>query len=139
VDVVLHLRDRASLFAEVARVLAPGGRFLLTDAGVQTGTVLSEEIALRSLHGPTRVVPPAFNPEALNRAGLAVLREDDLTPALIRSATGRRQARQAHRVELIAREGSAGYERQDAYLETVILLAERGALSRKMYLALVPA
>ncbi len=33
-DAILHLRDRAAVFREVARVLAPGGRFLLTDAGV---------------------------------------------------------------------------------------------------------
>src|SRR6188474_3573903 len=32
IDVVLHLRDRSRLFGEVARVLRPGGRFLVTDA-----------------------------------------------------------------------------------------------------------
>src|SRR5262249_12088762 len=31
VDVILHLHDRCSAFSEVARVLAPGGRFLFTD------------------------------------------------------------------------------------------------------------
>src|SRR5262249_53487391 len=41
-DVLVHVRDRAELFREVARVLAPGGRFLFTDAGVVTGLVSSE-------------------------------------------------------------------------------------------------
>jgi SAM-dependent methyltransferase len=52
-DVVLHLRDRAAVFAEVARTLEPGGRFLFTDAGIVTGAVSDDEVARRSLHGTT--------------------------------------------------------------------------------------
>jgi SAM-dependent methyltransferase len=50
-DVILHLRDRGSLFRDVARLLTPGGRFLFTDAGVITGPVSDTEIRLRSSYG----------------------------------------------------------------------------------------
>ena len=36
-DVILHLRDRSRTFLEIARLVAPHGRFLFTDAGVLTG------------------------------------------------------------------------------------------------------
>ncbi len=54
-DVVVHVRDRAALFRQTARVLGCGGRFLFTDAGVVTGPVSDEEIRLRSVHGYTQV------------------------------------------------------------------------------------
>ena len=50
-DVVLHLRDRERFFLEVAKLLRPGGRFLVTDAGVITGSVSNEEVRKRSVHG----------------------------------------------------------------------------------------
>src|SRR5436190_14716692 len=48
IDVVIHLADRGATFREVGRLLAPGGRFLLTDAGVLTGMISSAERARRS-------------------------------------------------------------------------------------------
>src|SRR5260370_37581153 len=36
IDVILHLRDRAAIFVEVARVLAPAGSFLFTHARLIT-------------------------------------------------------------------------------------------------------
>ena len=53
VDVVLHLRDRQTLFREVPKLLRPGRRFLFTDAGVVTGAVSNDEIQRRGIHGYT--------------------------------------------------------------------------------------
>jgi SAM-dependent methyltransferase len=134
-DVVLHLRDRAALFREVARILAPGGRFLFTDAGVLTGSISSDEVARRSVHGYTQFSAPGFNERMLERAGLRLLESEDRTESALRNAKGRRAARLAHRKELETLEGANEFARQQEYLETVIALSERGAVSRMMYLA----
>jgi SAM-dependent methyltransferase len=134
-DVVLHLRDRAQVFQEVARVLVPGGRFLFTDAGVIAGPVSDEEIQMRSIHGYTQFVPHGFNEKALELSGLRLIEQSDCTASLLRNARGRHAARLAHRPDLDQVEGSAAYELEQRYLQTVITLAERGAVSRMMYLA----
>jgi SAM-dependent methyltransferase len=135
IDVVLHLRDRAAIFREVARVLAPAGRFLFTDAGVITGPVSSEEIQRRTPHGYAQFVPPGVNEQLLERAGFRLTERSDRTPSLLRSAAGRLAARESRRIELEKLEGSATFQRQQQYLQTVLALAERAALSRIMYLA----
>jgi SAM-dependent methyltransferase len=134
-DVVLHLRDRAEVFREVARVLAPGGRFLFTDAGVITGPVSDDEIRRRAIHGYTQFAPPGFNEKALERAGFRLLDRIDRTASLLKNAAGRLAARVAHQSELEPLEGKARFERELEYLETVIGLSQRGALARMMYLA----
>ena len=134
-DVVLHLRDRARFFAEVARMLRAGGRFLFTDAGVATGEISNEEISRRSIHGHTELVPPGRNEELLAAAGFRILATEDRTASVVRNAAGRMAAMRAHRGELERRSGAADYRRQEDYLEAVIELAQRGALSRVMYLS----
>lgn len=134
-DVVLHLRDRGALFREVARVLVPGGRFLFTDAGVLTGSISSDEVAARSAHGFTQIAAPTFNERALERAGLRLLESEDRTASVSKNAEGRFRARIAHSAELERAEGPAGFELQQRYLESVISLSQRRALSRMMYLA----
>jgi len=133
-DVVVHVRDRAALFRETARVLVPGGRFLFTDAGIVTGPVSDEEIRLRSVHGYTQFAPPGCNESLLKAAGLRLLDRRDRTAGLLENAAGRLRARLAHRAELEPLEGE-GFERQCRYLETVIALARRSAVSRVAYLA----
>jgi len=135
IDVVLHLRDRETTFHEVARVLAPGGRFLFTDAGVLNGSISSTERERRSIHGATALVPPGTNERALESAGLRLLESADRTPSLLAHARGRLRARQEHRAELERVEGPERFAEQVLYLETVVELAERGALTRWMYLA----
>ncbi len=135
IDVVLHLRDRTAVFREVARVLAPGARFLFTDAGVASGAVSDAETARRAVHGFTQFVPPGFNERSLEGAGLRLVESADRTAGLIASAQGRLASRIAHREELERVEGAERYASQRAYLETVIALSERGAVSRMMYLA----
>ena len=134
-DVVLHLRDRGELLREVARILVPGGRCLFTDAGVVTGAISTDEIVQRSVHGHTQFAPAGFNERVLDQAGFRVLETEDRTASVLRNAEGRRAARLAHRAEVEQLEGATGFERQQQYLDTVIALARRGALSRIMYLA----
>jgi hypothetical protein len=71
----------------------------------------------------------------LERAGLRLIEQADGTAGLLRNATGRRDARLAHRAELEQVEGNAAFETHQQYLETVISLGERGAMSRRIYLA----
>jgi hypothetical protein len=54
---------------------------------------------------------------------------------LLKSAAGRLAARESRRIELEKLEGSSIFKGQQQYLETVVALAERAALSRIMYLA----
>lgn len=134
-DVILHVQDRLAVFREVFRVLIPEGKFLFTDAGVLTGSISDEEIRMRAVHGHTQFVPPGFNENMLERAGFRLTDSEDRTASLLKAAAGRLKARLGHREELERIEGSSCFERQQRYLETVIGLSERGALSRWMYLA----
>jgi len=134
-DVILHLRDRARIFREVARVLLPEGRFLFTDAGVIAGAISDEQIRRRALHGCTQFAPAGFNERVLQQEGFRVLETSDRTPSLLRNATGRLTARLAHRVELEEQESPAGFKQQQEYLETIIELARDGSLKRLMHLA----
>jgi cyclopropane fatty-acyl-phospholipid synthase-like methyltransferase len=134
-DVVLHLRDRSTLFKEVARLLQPGGRFLFTDAGVLTGAVSKEEAARRSLYGFTQFVAPGVNEGLLASAGFQLIETEDRTASVVKNAGGRLAAIHAHRKELEGVWSSAEFEKQREYLEIVIELAARGALSRVMYMA----
>jgi SAM-dependent methyltransferase len=126
IDVVLHLRDRRVLFREVARLLRPGGRFLLTDAGVLTGTVSDDEMQKRSIHGFTQFVETGRNEELLEAAGFRLIEIEDRTASAERNASGRLAA-------LPAQAAESGPQRD--YLETVIAMARRRAMSRFMYLA----
>lgn len=135
VDAVLHLRDRTHLFREVARVLTPGGRFWFTDATVLVGPVSNEEVRTRLPLGYSQLVPASFNERALVAAGLRVVAVDDRTTALIARAKARLAARAAHRDEVESAEGRDGFLIQNAYLESVVALAERGVMARSSYVA----
>jgi SAM-dependent methyltransferase len=134
-DVILHLRDRLSVFREVARVLIPTGRFLFIDAGVITGPISDDEIRLRAVYGYTQFVPAGFNEHMLELTGFRVIDRGDLTANLLKNATGRLSARLGHREEVEQLEGRSYFERHQRYLETVIGLSQRGTVSRLMYLA----
>lgn len=137
-DVVLHLRDRAALFEQVAGILVRGGRFLFTDAGVVTGAISDREVELRSRCGFTQFSAPGFNERLLERAGFRRIECEDRTASLLKNASGRLRARLAHRNELEALEGERGFALQQEYLDCVLELAARGALSRMLYLAESP-
>lgn len=137
-DVVLHVRDRAAVFREVARVLKPGGRFLFTDAGVVTAPISSDEVHRRSTHGYMQFAPEGWNEALLESAGLRLLESDDRTSSVVKNASGRLAAMNRHAAELESHFGKVHCRSQQDYLESVIELAQRGALSRFMYLAESP-
>ena len=133
-DVVLHLHDRASFFQDVARILRVGGRFLFTDAGVITGAVSNEDIRRRSVHGYTQFVVAGWNERLLARAGFRLVEWEDRTMSVLKNARGRLNAMQAHRAELEQLSGATAVAGQQDYLETLVDLSERKAVSRIMYL-----
>jgi SAM-dependent methyltransferase len=138
-DVVLHLRDRSKLFHEVARLLRPGGRFLFTDAGVVTGSVSNEEVRKRSAHGYTQFVAAGWNEHLLESTGFRLVETENRIMSVLKNASGRLAAVQVHREELERVSSAADVASQQDYLETVVELSRRGAVSRVMYLAEVHA
>lgn len=134
-----HLRDRSKFYREIARVLSPAGRILFTDAGVVTGSVSNEEVRKRSAYGYTQFVAAGWNETQLESAGFRLIETENRTLSVLKNASGRLAAMQAHRAELERVSGAAECQRQQDYLEIVVELARRGAVSRVMYLAEVDA
>jgi SAM-dependent methyltransferase len=135
IDTILHLRDRLRTFTEIARVLVKGGCLLFTDAAVVTGAISNEEVATRSMHGCTQFCAPGFNERTLGQAGLTLLETEDRTDGISANARGRLEARFRHRPDLEQLEGAEGFARYQGYLQSIVSMSQRGALSRVMYLA----
>lgn len=138
IDSVLHMRDREALFREASRVLVAGGRFWFTDAAVISGQISNAEIAVRAPFGLTNFVPAGFNEARLAAAGFAGIAAVDRSANVVSNASGRIAARLTHRKELEAIEGVEEFQRQQEYLEIVVALARRRALSRVSYTAVAP-
>src|SRR5262249_35851209 len=78
-DVLCHVQLRAKVFANLFRVLKPGGRFLFSDALVIGGLVSHEEIAIRSSIGMYFFSPPGENERLIRQAGFKLLEARDTT------------------------------------------------------------
>jgi len=138
VDAVNHLRDRASVFGEWARVLAPGGRVLFTDPITVTGPLSSEEIAIRASIGYFLFVPLGEDERLLRDAGLQPLAVEDATENMAAVAERWLTAR-AERAEALREiEGEPTFDGQQRFLEVTARLARERRLSRFVYLAEKP-
>ena len=136
-DVVLHLQKREPVFAEWRRILKPGGKLLFTDAGIITGPVTNQDINLRSINGYTQFVPKDFNQRVLEEAGFELVDTEDQSAGPVANASGRIKTGLKYRKELLELVGQQRFEQEQQYLEAVVALYERKALSRFAYRALL--
>jgi len=136
-DVILHLRDRAALLSEIARVLTPGGRLLFTDPGVVVADITDDEIERRSTYGFVELVPEGINESILQAVGLILVDRQDRSASVERNAGGRLKALASRKQELSSMLGEESVERHEQFLRNVIDLTERRVLKRVMYLARV--
>ena len=97
IDVINHLPDRGGVLGDWARVLRSGGRLLFTDPVAITGTLDSEELAIRTSIGYFLFVPPGGNEQLLAASGLTVVNVEDTTDHLAEIARRRHDARVARR------------------------------------------
>jgi SAM-dependent methyltransferase len=135
IDAMNHFLDRLAVLREWRRVLRPRKRAVFTDPVVITGPVTNHELAGRSSVGLFLFVPPAINKKLIEQAGLRLVHQEDITEnaALI---SGRwRDARAAHKDELIKMEGQERYEGLQRFFDSVHTLTSERRLSRIVYIA----
>ena len=135
IDVVMHLPDRTQTFSELWRVLAPGGRFLFTDACIVNGALSDEDIRVRSHYGISHFVPDDFNESALTDAGFTLEKKQQHSDGLIAICSGRWKAREKYKKELVTQFGVTKFEHEQTYLKKLVELYSEKKLLRYAFLA----
>ena len=138
-DALNHLPGRAGVFADWARLLAPGGRLIVTDPVTVTGIVAADEFAARSSLGYFDFAPLGEDERLLEAAGLEVLAIDDLTETVAAVARRRCTIRAERGKALREIEGSEAFDRRQRFLDIVATMAGERRISRFAYLARRPA
>lgn len=134
IDSMNHFPDRLAVFREWHRVLRKGHRAVFTDPVVITGPVTNDELALRSSIGLFLFVPPGVNESFIEKAGLRLVRMDDVT-ANAALVSGRwHESRKKHRNDLLRIEGEERFEGLQGFFDAVHRLTSERRLSRIVYL-----
>jgi SAM-dependent methyltransferase len=132
-DVLCHVEHRAQVFANVFRVLKPGGRFLFSDALVIGGLVSHEEIATRSSIGMYFFSPPGENERLIKQAGLKLLEARDTTRSAAMLSKRWHDAREKRKAALVAIETEANFIGLQRFPTCVHSLTSERRLLRFLY------
>jgi SAM-dependent methyltransferase len=135
IDAISHLPDRFGTILEWARLLVRGGRLLFTDSGILTGAVAKSELDIRGGIGVFLLVPPGLDEEAIEAAGLVLLKREDRTAATADVAACLHAARARRAAALQCEEGPDWFGQRQRLLATMAELAKSHRLSRFLYLA----
>jgi SAM-dependent methyltransferase len=134
IDSANHFPHRLRVLRDWRRVLRPQGRALFTDPVVVTGLVTNEELATRSSIGFFVFAPPGLNEQLIEKAGLALVRREDVTANAARVSKRWHDARAEDLDALLRIEGREQYEGLQRFFDAVHRLTSEGRLSRWAYL-----
>jgi SAM-dependent methyltransferase len=138
-DVLCHVPNRFGVLRQIHRVLRPGGCLLFSDALVIGGIISNQEIATRSSIGYYLFAPQGLNERLICDAGFALLEAQDTTESATAISLRWRNAREAHREELVRLEGQSTFDGVQRFLSCVHTLCADRRLLRYVYVARKPA
>lgn len=139
IDSMNHFPDRGKVLEEWRRVLRPGRRGVFTDPVVISGPVTNDELALRSSIGLFLFVPAGVNERLIERAGLRLVREEDVTENAALVSGRWHDARARRRDALVGIEGEERFDGLQRFFAAVHRLTSERRLSRIAYLVEKPA